>query len=180
MKLKSRIIIMSLIVLVSGLFGVSVNSSPDPDQKLNSAYSAMNQGKFVPAKRLINEAMSLFKENNNKIGVAHTYTALGVFHKWNPKHFRHKTIGSSFDLEKSKKYFLMAIEIFDAEGESNSSAKASFGLANSLPLENIKEVCSYYDLALKKYDPNGKKFPINPRFKDFPSMVEAFKNKFCK
>jgi len=170
-------IIIGLVTLLVGCAGIGVKNSPNPDRKLNQAYGAMNQGRFVPARRLISEAIEIFKTKNNKKGMAHGYTAYGVLYKWDPKTFNGKVIGASYDLEKSKEYFKKAIAIFDAEGDTNSSAKASFGLANAY---KTKEACTHYNAALKKFNPNGPKFPINPRFKDFPTMVKAFKNEFCK
>jgi len=176
MKFKN-IIIISLVSILISCAGIGVNNSSDPDKKLNLAHGAMSQGRFVPAKRLISEAIEIFKSQNNQKGIAHGYIAYGVLHKWDPKGFNKKIVGASFDLEKSKSYFKKAIAIFEAEGDSNGQAKGHFGLANAL---RTREACTHYDLAIKKFDPNGPKFPINRRFKDFPSMVKAFKNEFCK
>ena len=177
MKLRN-IIIISLVTLVVGCAGIGVKNSPDPSKKVTYAYQAMYKGRFVPANRLLNEAIEIYKERKDNLGLAHAYIGFGVFHKWDPSRFKHKTIGASYDLEKARKYFKMAIEIFDNAKDSNGSAQANFGLANAYRTK--QESCKHYDISLEKFDPNGRKFPINRQFKDFPEMVNAFKEKYCK
>lgn len=174
-KLYTLIFIVSLL---SGCAGVGIPNSSDPNKKLALAFSAMNQGRFVPARKLIREAEEIFKANNDKVGLGHVYSAYGVFHKYTPAVFNKPVIGIEPDMKKSQEYFKKAIKIFDEVGDTNSSAKVHFGLGNAIE-DNKNEQCKQYDIALKKYNPNGTKFPINPRFKDFPSMVNAFKDKFC-
>ena len=178
MKIKNILTTTVLALMLFGCAGIGVKNSSDPHRKISYAYGAMNQGRFVPAHRLIKEAIAIYKKTNNKSGLANAYHAYGVFHKSDPKVFNFRTIGATYDLKESMKYFKMAIALYEEEGDANGVAKSNFGYANAEP--DNKKSCMHYDIAIKKYDPNGSRHSINPRFKDFPSMVKAFKQKYCK
>ena len=180
MNQRNVVLITALAALLFGCAGIGVKNSSDPHRKISYAYGAMNQGRFVPAHRLINEAIAIYKKTNNKSGLANAYHAYGVFHKMDPKEFNIRTIGATHDLKKSMKYYKMAIELYEEVGDNNGAAKSNFGFANAVGEIDNKKSCKHYDIAIKKYDPNGSKHSINPNFKDFPSMVKAFKEEFCK
>lgn len=178
MKIKNILTTAVLALMLFGCAGIGVKNSSDPHRKLSYAYGAMNQGRFVPAHRLINEAFAIFKKTNNINGIANVYYAYGVLHNRDPKNYNFRTVGAVYDLKKSMEYYKMAIKLFEKEGDTNGVAKSNFGLA--LAVEDKKQSCMYSDIAIKKYDPNGSKHKISSKFKDFPSMVKAFKEDFCK
>jgi len=176
MKLK-LLTLLSLLAFTASCAGIGIPNSPDPYKKIQYAYGAMNQGRYIPANRLIVEAIDKFKENNDKAGLAEAYATYGNYHKYA---FTVKPLTKAPNPQESVKYFEEAIKLYTELGDNNGVAKCHMGIGDALNDVDKKTSCQHYDLAIQNYDENGVKFVINPRYKNFPEMVRDFKAEFCK
>lgn len=176
MKLK-MLTLFSLVVFTTSCAGIGIPDSSDPHRKLQYAYGAMNQGRYIPANRLIVEAIEKFKERNDKPGLAEAYATYGNYHKYA---FTVKPLTKAPNPQESVKYFEEAIKLYSEIGDKNGVAKCHMGIGDALNDVDKKTSCQHYDLAIQNYDENGTKFFINPQFKNFPEMVRAFKAALCK
>jgi tetratricopeptide (TPR) repeat protein len=175
MKLK-QIALCASLVLIAACAGIGIPDSPDPNKKIQNAYGAIQEGRYVPANRLITEAIEIFKERNDKAGLAEAYVAYGNYHKYP---FNTRPPMKKPDPQESVKYFEEAMKLYAELGDKNGVAKCHMGIGDALNGVDKKASCQHYDLAIQSYDENGKKFYINPQFKNFPEMVQAFKAQFC-
>jgi len=175
--------IVCLVIVSIFLFscaGIGIRDSSDPYKKLNYAYSAMANGRHVPAERLIIGAMEKFTAKKDNEGLAEAYIAFGdyyAFKDWvNSK--------PMISAEKSIEAYDTAISMFEDIGKNMGIAKSYFGLANAYgAVENTKKLCESYNLSLvyyKKGIRNEKPFRVNSNFSDFPHMVNSFKASYCR
>lgn len=176
MKLKLSTLFL-LVAFLASCAGMGIPDSSDPYKKLQYAYGAMNQGRYIPANRLIVEAIDKFKERNDKAGLAEAYATYGNYHKYA---FTAKPLTKAPNPQESVKYFEEAIKLYTEIGDKNGVAKCHMGIGDALNQTDKKASCQHYDLAIQTYDENGTKFAINPRYRDFPEMVRAFKKELCK
>ena len=77
--MRQIIIILTLISLV-GCAAALVPSTSDPRQKIADAYWLFDEkSRALPAEKLIHEAIAIYQENNNEVGLAEGYTAYAIF-----------------------------------------------------------------------------------------------------
>ncbi|SMM99413.1 hypothetical protein SPONL_561 [uncultured Candidatus Thioglobus sp.] len=123
-NLKTIISISLISILLSGCAAMGVHSTNDPDQKINDAYMLFDeQQRPLPAERLIREAITIYKANNNMLGLAEAYRAYGFFfrsgviggkyHKhYKERGFMEKNATYTNRYEKSIEYFKKSAEIY--------------------------------------------------------------------
>jgi len=168
------------IFITTGCAAVGVIHTSDPWQKMRDAYQMMNYGRFLRAEQFLKEAKEIFEEKGNEHGIAEAYFSLGNMYK---NSHEHNTLRNR---EKAREYFEQAHNLFRKNDNYIGVAKSLFGIANTIPDENKKEACRYYDESLNAYykakelDPSATMPIIREKYKDFPSMVEDYKNYFCK
>ena len=147
--------------------------------------TAMAQGRWIPAERYVREALAIFKERNDKQGIADAYIAYGQYYKYGgwckfEKDFCPK---GSISRPKSIEYFKKAAVIFKNLNSNFGEARAYFGLASAYGGGGqFAESCKTFDKALiayKKGKGKEKPFPFNRNFNSFEEMVNAFKEKAC-
>jgi len=181
MKMYIKLIVLSLFTVLLSCAGIGIPDSSDPHKKLDYAFLAMNEGRHIPAERLIKGAIELFQKNNNEEGLAEAYFIYGLYYKYG-RWTRGKPMIS---IEKSVEAFQIAISKYKELGINMGVAKGYFSLANAYSgLENIVKQCELYDESLIYYQKglrgvNEKPFSINKNFEDFPQMVNSFKDKYC-
>jgi len=177
MNIRKIGISITLSLLLSSCAGIGISNSSDPYRKLDLAIYAMHQQRYLPANKLILEAIDKFKKINDKAGLADAYAIYGNYHKYQ---FRRTGLSKNPNTKEALRYYKKAIKLFTEVGDMNGVAKTHMGMGSATLDTNKTEGCKHYDLAISLYDKNGSKFPINPNFKTFPEMVKAFKDKFCR
>lgn len=175
MKTQTTVVCL-LAMMIMACAGIGIPDSSDPYKKIQYSYYAMDQGRYIPADRLILGSIEIFKQRDDKAGLAEAYVTYGNYHKFS---FNKGKLTKAPNLRESEKYFLKAIELYTELGNKNGIAKCHMGLGDALNDIDKKSSCQHYDLAIQYYDENGEKFYINPHFKNFPEMVKAFKKEYC-
>jgi len=137
----------------------------------------MHEGRYIPANKLIVGAIDIFEKNNDKAGLAEAYATYGNYHKYA---FTVKPLTKAPNPQVLFIYFELTIKLYTKIADKNGVAKCHMGIGDALNDIDKKTSCQHYDLAIQNYDENGIKFSINPRYKDFPEMVRAFKKELCK
>lgn len=78
--LKLLISILVIGAVLSGCAAIGVVETSDPDKKIRDAYILFDeQQRPLPAERLIREAITIYQEKNNDLGLAEAYRAYGFF-----------------------------------------------------------------------------------------------------
>ena len=171
--LKWKFFLLTIIILLNGCDAAMVLHTSDPGQKINNAYEMMeSQGRFIPAKRFIEEAEKIYKEEGNKQGLAEAYHAFGNLYQHGPVG---KLENKYRDYDLSRQYFERAYNLYNEIGDDMGRAKSLLGLSQGLQNNRIKE-CECLKKSLEAYYEGKKKNPsaelpmrINA---DFPSFVK--------
>jgi tetratricopeptide (TPR) repeat protein len=66
---------------VSGCAAALVPDTPEPEKKVANAYFLMDQGRSIPARKLLLEALAIYEASKDDVSIAQTRTALGDLYK---------------------------------------------------------------------------------------------------
>lgn len=175
------------VVLLGGCAGVGLVASSDPAVKLGQAYMLMDQGRMPMAEDMIGQAMALFKERGDELGMAETYHAYGnlykndLYHGKTRKAFeRMGTYDGTY--MKSVRNFRQAAELFERQGSEAGVVKSLVGEGNAFALRGEPaEACRLYAQALARYRaakargvPHLDAGLRNPNYPDAAALIEAF------
>ena len=178
-------LLLSCLLFLSSCAGFALPDSSDPYKKLRYAGLAMEQGRWIPAERYIQKAIEIFRKRNDETGIANAYVVYGQYYKYGNwcKFEGDYCPKGSISRPKSIEYFKKAIALFKKHNDNFGQAQAYFGLASAYGGGGqFKESCETFDLSLAAYlRGKGKKDPfrINPNFRDFKEMLNAFREKVC-
>ncbi len=169
---KREFFLLTIIILLSGCDAALVLHTSDPGQKLCNAYEMMEpNGRFIPAKRFIEEAEKIYKEKGDKQGLAEAYHAFGNLYKHGPVG---KLENKYRDYDLSRQYFERAYNIYDELGDDMGRAKCLLGISQTLQNDKIKE-CEYLKKSLEVYYEGKKKNPSAEMpiliKSDFPTFI---------
>jgi len=157
-----RIYILLMFLLLGGCAGVGFVTTSDPYEKLQQATELMSQDRALLAEDEIRQALGIFKERNDKLGMAEAYHAFGNLYMSDTYHGKNANTFKSLGTYDGS--YTNAIDNFEKASklfsESNSEVgviKSMVGIANAHILrdERIK-ACDYYIDALNRYE-SGKK-----------------------
>ena len=170
MNLNRCIAIASLFSLL-GCAAMFVPETNDPREKLKWANELFDrQQRPLPAERLINEAISICTQNNDRECLAQAYITYGFFfrsrsiEKWQKiyqeKGFQDKT--ATYDMRhiKSKEYFEKSIPIWTELGRFDglTNAYLNIGFAYEF-IDNKAGACDPYVKSLENYRKNIERNP---------------------
>lgn len=177
-RMPKNLFLNILALLTLGCVAAGVPYTEDPYKKISYAYELMNQGRYIPSEKLGHEALAKFTEQGNRTGIAEAHILLGQLYK-------HPAYSVPPASDKSALHSQQALDIFVELGNFAQATKAQFAIANAYIERDKERGCSAYDDSLKLYEKGkkinpGESFQINPNFKDFPDMVKAFKDEYCK
>ena len=170
MNLK-RAIALAALILLSGCAAMGVPETNDPREKLKSANELFDrQMRPLPAERLINEAISICTQNNDRECLAQAYTTYGFFFRsrsiekfqkvYRENGFQDKT--ASFDTRyiKSKEYFEKAIPIWTELGRFDGLTHVYLNLGFAYEfIDNKAGACDPYVKSLESYRKNIERNP---------------------
>jgi tetratricopeptide (TPR) repeat protein len=168
-------------------FGVPYTS--DPGKKLRDAYMLMDdQCRPLAAERLIGEALDSYRTNGDELGMAEAYHTFGNLYKFNCYHTKWEkqlleTTGTHEKAyERSRENFQKAAELYEKHKDFMGVSQSYFGIGNVYGIQGDKQrACAFYDKSLAIYN-EGKAQNPNARiniltgFRDFPTMIQGFKN----
>ena len=171
-----KLVAIFTIILLTGCAGVGLVATSDPDVQIQQSYQMMDQGRYPMAKDLIRQAIATYKQEQNILGLAESYHALGNLYK-NPI-----DKGGNADYAKSTKYFEKSKEYYEKANNEIGAIKTLVGVGNSYHLrKKDTTACQYYDEALSRYTTgktNGTitKEPVilDQRYKNTGDVINAF------
>jgi tetratricopeptide (TPR) repeat protein len=162
MNLHRYIAIASLFSLL-GCAAMFVPETNDPREKLKWANELFDrQARPLPAERLINEAIAICTQNNDRECLAQAYITYGFFfrsasiRKWEKVYrengFQDKTVSYDTRYIKSKEYFEKAIPILTDLGQFDrlTNAYLNLGFAYEF-IGNKAGACEPYTKSLESY-----------------------------
>ena len=175
-------------LILTGCLAFGVPYTSDRDKKFAYAYMLMNQGRAVPAEKLIGEALKAYQESGTELGAAEAYHTYGNFYKndlYHGKFKRYFESAGTYDgtYERSLENFQKVLELYAKYNDYPGVTKSSFGLANVYGIQDKKQkACETYDLSLTSWDQAKRENPdakllILTRFSNVPDMIDAFKKK---
>ncbi len=176
---------MLLSLYLGGCAAMLVPETNDPIEKINWAYELFNnQGRPLPAERLIREAIETCEKEDNDSCLGKAYVAYGFFFR-SPSVEKHEKIyrengflekAATFDnrLTKSKEKFERGIAYYLNTNEYDALTNAYLNLGFTYYFLNDKKgECQPY---AKSLEYNKKNMEVNPNAKvSLPPGVSSFK-----
>lgn len=180
MRIPKKLCTCLLAVVSSLLFGcasVGLISSDDPDKKLSDAGHLIDQGRPLPAERLIHEAIAVFRERDDPQGLGYAYGLYGEFLRSNViikaevsylrDGFRDKTVTMSNRFDKSAEYTKMGISQYELAIDRLSRSEKYDALTNAhlhlawlhQQLMQKEEACRNFQKTLDAYALNMQRNP---------------------
>jgi tetratricopeptide (TPR) repeat protein len=153
-------------------------ATDDPLRKLNDAESLfMQQGRPIPAERLIREAMAIYEQRADPHGLGHANREYGDFLrspavlKWEKVYrrdgFQDKSITFDNRLEKASEFYRKAIAHYQRAEQQHQQAGKYDDLTNiyfnaawsHLQVGERETACGYYDKTIPAYEENIRRNP---------------------
>lgn len=172
------ILLLLLLSVISGCTGVGFVATSDPFEKLAQANSLMAQNRFALAKDVTTQALEIFKNEKNELGMADAYFTYGNLYKQSPDKEYNKSITN----------YKKAIELFERNGEATGVSKSLVGIGNVYGIKgdnlneckHYSEALNYYQLAKKKSEVNHEPLIYDERYKNLGELIEAYIKGYCK
>jgi tetratricopeptide (TPR) repeat protein len=189
---------LSGLLLLAGCAGVGIVSTSDPLTKLNDAEDLfMRQDRPYPAERLIREAISIYKEQNDSHGLGNAHREYGDLLRSNTV-VRHLDRGGNFygvngdkvttdnRIQKSSEYYSKALDYYVIAEKQRRDDKRFDALTNVYynmawtfyKLNEKERSCHFFDQTLVAYDENIRQNPTAKpiaRGGTVPEMVSSDK-----
>lgn len=182
-----------VLLLLTGCAGVGLVATSDPKEKLQQADYLMMQDRPALAELTIKDAMRIFQEKGDELGMADAYHAYGNLYKDDSYHgkwaaFFKKEGTYDGTYMKSIENFNKAMVLFQKHSEESGVVKCLLGIGNAYGLRNEKaKSCEYYRQSLSRYDKakkegNLKVEPVmhDKRYKNMGELIEAFIKNYCE
>ena len=179
--------IATLLLCNCAAFGVAATSNPW--KKLDDAHDLfVRQNRPIPAERLIQEAMSVFKEKDDVHGLGNTYREYALLLesaavvKWEKIYrrdgFLDKSVTYDNRLEKTKEFYEISLNYFLRAEVQLQEAKKFDSLTNvyylmsdvHVALGDRKAACIDLDHTVEAYRENMR---LNPSAKPYGSVIES-------
>jgi tetratricopeptide (TPR) repeat protein len=172
-QLRSILVAFAAGLLVAGCAAMFVPETDDPAEKLKWAELLYHeQERPLPAEKLIWEALEIYRDRGDRLGVAEAYRQYAFFLRapnvgryadlYRDKGFMDPSVTLDNRLEKSLEYLETALAIYETEGAYRSLVNIHFAIAiNHHVLGREREACSALDDSLASYreaverDPEG-------------------------
>jgi tetratricopeptide (TPR) repeat protein len=177
-------LLLSLLAGLGGCAGVDVDAPASPAGKLRYAIELFDrQDMPVPAERLIREAIDIYQEIKDQIGLAEAYRTYGFFFgsrsilKWSNHYLEHgfldKSASLDFNLLKSIEYFEKAGAIFAAHRRFDKLVNVNLNIGFTYArLGNRAAACRAFETSLAN---NRDDLRANPDAKlILPKGFESF------
>lgn len=188
-----RLVALAVLLILTGCAGVGLVATSDPKEKLRQADYLMMNDRPALAELTIRDAMAIFREKNDELGMADAYHAYGNLYKgesyhgkWASFFKKEGTYDSTF--MKSIDNFNKAMALFEKHSDESGVIKCLVGIGNAYGLRNEEEKeCSFYNQALLRYKKSKQEgtMKVEPvihdkRYKNLEELIEAFVKYSCK
>lgn len=158
-------------VVICDCAAIGVPETSDPDKKLQYAHSLFNQQlRPLPAEELIREAIDIYKQRNDDLGLAEAYRAYGFLFRSNAvekyhKHYKENgfledgaTYANRYD--ESIKYFRKSAALFEQHHEQDALTNVYLNMGFTHEFAGRKDkACSVYRKSLESNVLNLKSHP---------------------
>lgn len=157
------VIILALIAVLSGCASIFGRSTDDPSVKLTWASEYFNSlEEPVKAEELIWEAIEIYKENRNDLGLAEAYRQYGLFLRSNSvqKHldyfreegFRDQAVTEKTRYARAVDYFNKSKDLYADFGHIEKVSNIHISIAKTYDLMNMRtEACEAFSRGLEDY-----------------------------
>ena len=195
MKLAARPFAFAVLLLLalSACAAPGVVETDDPYRKLAQARQVEDLGRLAVAKRLIFEAMGIFEERRDDLGLAEAYRQYGFFVRVNGEEAVIRLDSASPDpaptnedgrMDKSIEYFRKALGIVEAQGDLGLVTNLHYHIGVSHHYAGrSRAACRSLDESLSSYRKSKEVRPDLavdlPEFvKDYPELIDRAKAEF--
>jgi len=176
-------IILLASALLVGCSAAGVIHSNDPSVKISQAYELKSQSRPIPAQKLLQEALVIYKAENNKEGEARVYLGLGDLYKSQSYQSQAETFKRWNEYQSysdAAKYYLKAGVIYEGNLDywSLSRTYSAAGDAHILNGE-VKDSCNLYEKVEETFIKHKSTFSesqitfTQKLLKEFHSAVEC-------
>jgi tetratricopeptide (TPR) repeat protein len=160
LALRHIIIIFTLISLV-GCAAALVPYTSDPRQKIADAYWLFDKkSRPLPAEKLIYEAIAIYQENNNEVGLAEGYVAYAIFlrsysvsqyrDRYEDKGFIDESATFENRFSKSMEYLRKSENIYQTLSKYDDLTNTYLHMAfTSMAADDKINACKYYDKSIE-------------------------------
>jgi hypothetical protein len=158
-----------LAALVAACSGVGIVTTDDPYKKVSQAEELwQHQGRLMQARARLEEAIVLFEERGDKLGLGETYRQYGLLSRFDSpnqdvvrifwdKGTPKPSVGA---LDVSDRYLTRALALFEETGRSDLVANTNFLLGgNQVARGTPALACPFYDRALAAFGEAEAKQP---------------------
>lgn len=183
-----------LLGALSACSAVGVISTDDPAVKLRNADSLLEQGRAIPAERLINEALVTYQAEGNDVGMADAYRAYGLFFssaaidKAALSYRKHGFRDEEATLENRHlmaiKYYAKAADIYRRTGSYDRLTNVHYLLGlEHLRIGQRDEGCGDLLLSVEANAENlkanpGARLTLPKGYSDYASYIDALRGRF--
>ena len=170
-KIRLRDIGLLCVIFVAGCEAMFVPETNDPAQKLKWA-QVLNeqQGRPLPAERLIEEAISTYNSDKDTTGLAEAYRSYGFFFRsatvssWEGYYREHRfrDADATFDtrFQKSIEYFQKAEDIYKSDQRADKLSNVHFNMGITYRLMGDKlSACAAFNESLEDNKVYVKAYP---------------------
>jgi len=157
--------------LLAGCAAALVPATSDPARKLGWAQELFdNQDRPLPAERLINEAIEIYKTQHDELGLAEGYRVYGLFFKsqaverqqnfYQNNGFQDKSAAYDKRLDKAAEYFYKSLALMQKNNASGSLPNVHLQIAlTHWRMNNLGAACTAFDDSLKAYKARMQQHP---------------------
>lgn len=190
--MKSPILALCLLFMMSRCAGIGLIHSDNPDIKLAQAYRMMDESRLLMAEDLLKKAMARFALDGNKSGMADTYHAFGNLYKNDLYHGKFAAAfkaAGTYDpsYTKSIENFSSGFELFQQLSDESGAIKCIVGMASAYGQKGDQpESCKLYHQAKQRYDAAvsagrmNEPIMLNPNYKNMGELINAFIKGYCE
>ena len=195
-KIRLVCAVLLTLQLLGGCAAALVPVTSDPAEKLAWASDLQKQDRPIPAQQLIREAIAIYQEQKNEMGLAEAYRAYGVFltsqavANWSKFYQEHGFMDqSAYDtrFQKALDYFEKSLSI--ANKNQYIEMLPNIHLLMGFSYKHLKQndaACSSFSKSLEAHQALMKINPprqvyVLPGYTSYESLIENFKNQTgCK
>lgn len=189
-----RIYLTILLIISINSLGCAAAGVPitfNPAKKLWYAQTLFDENdRPLPAQYLIEEAIEIYKNRNDEIGLADAYRTYAFFlqsnavAKWDRMNFFDKTVTHENRFEKAVEYWNKAISLYEGKSIYDRASNCYFNIAkvNFFHLDNKEATCKYLTKSLQSQLRFKKDNPAiktgTEGYSSFEDFIEAAKTKW--